>query len=592
MVLLTHAKWCALLLAAASALVHAQDRQSAERERHQWQEYQAVRPKTVVELQPFRRESTLQWRRQNGQSGLAELIDLQPTVNAWYLLGIQESSSEAMSWYHLENAQPDRQRIVLDAAYPQGLRIDLDGQRLECLLWNDANDSPLVRARRSGLPYAPLCNGRIYLRNRVAGTYTNLERVTQFLRDHVWQGEQIVGFVRNEMFRDAFIEHGVPAATAADAAASASAFGHPAAAMLASEHADRAIEAQHLGIEVVNASAGMILGRWYAVRGGTGIFVSAIEPRAIDAAILAGSPKSGAKLDAVEAQALDYLVAFDLSEFALGFSIGTDHPRVGWSMRAPAQVRDERLSGPDGIDTIAPLVANGMVNPAVLHHVAATFTGGFKREHGAFRTGDLSRQNFGSHYGFIEQGVVLSKLVPGLATIYATSAGTVDMGTWKVEDEARLRDIVFARQNGVPLIEFDAVTRRSYPGALVSNWGAGNWSGSSDERLRTLRAGVCLQQSDTGRFLLYGYFSSATPMAMARVFQAYGCRYAMHLDMNALEHTYLAVYVRDAEQIAVEHLIDGMAVVDRKGGNALAPRFLGFPDDRDFFYLTRKGGRQ
>ena len=34
--------------------------------------------------------------------------------------------------------------------------------------------------------------------------------------------------------------------------------------------------------------------------------------------------------------------------------------------------------------------------------------------------------------------------------------------------------------------------------------------------------------------------------------------------------------------------VEGMAEVDRKGGSELAPRFLSFPDDRDFFYLTRK----
>jgi hypothetical protein len=123
---------------------------------------------------------------------------------------------------------------------------------------------------------------------------------------------------------------------------------------------------------------------------------------------------------------------------------------------------------------------------------------------------------------------------------------------------------------------------------LVNSWGPGNWSGSSEEHLRTLRAGACLLGSATRRFLLYGYFSTATPSAMARVFQAYGCQYAMHLDMNALEHTYFAVYSHKNARIAVQHLIEGMAEVDRKGGEELAPRFLSFPDDRDFFYLTRK----
>ncbi len=130
---------------------------------------------------------------------------------------------------------------------------------------------------------------------------------------------------------------------------------------------------------------------------------------------------------------------------------------------------------------------------------------------------------------------------------------------------------------------------REFPAPFVNLWGPGNWSGSAEEDLRTLRAGLCLQDSGQHRFLIFGYFSAATPSAMARVFQAYHCRYAMHLDMNALEHTYLALYVRRNQQRVVEHLIEGMQVVDRAADGELAPRFLAFPDDRDFFYLTRRG---
>ena len=99
-----------------------------------------------------------------------------------------------------------------------------------------------------------------------------------------------------------------------------------------------------------------------------------------------------------------------------------------------------------------------------------------------------------------------------------------------------------------------------------------------------------MQESANRRFLIYGYFSGATPSAMARVFQAYGCRFAMHLDMNALEHTYLALYRRRDEHVEVEHLIDDMSQLDvkAKGGAGLVPRFLAVPDDRDFFFLTRK----
>jgi hypothetical protein len=98
------------------------------------------------------------------------------------------------------------------------------------------------------------------------------------------------------------------------------------------------------------------------------------------------------------------------------------------------------------------------------------------------------------------------------------------------------------------------------------------------------------QDTPLRHFLIFGYFSTGTPSAMVRVFQAYGCRYAMLLDMNALEHTYFALYTRSQGHILVQHLVQGMAEVDRKGGDRWVPRFLGFPDDRDFFYLVRRGG--
>ena len=72
------------------------------------------------------------------------------------------------------------------------------------------------------------------------------------------------------------------------------------------------------------------------------------------------------------------------------------------------------------------------------------------------------------------------------------------------------------------------------------------------------------------------------------MFQAYDCRYAMLLDMNALEHTYLAVYVRRGDRVMIEHLVRGMAQVDKVVDGRLIPRFIGFPDNRDFFYLTRR----
>ena len=40
----------------------------------------------------------------------------------------------------------------------------------------------------------------------------------------------------------------------------------------------------------------------------------------------------------------------------------------------------------------------------------------------------------------------------------------------------------------------------------------------------------------------------------------------------------------------MQHLIRGMAEVDKSADGAMVPRFVGFPDNRDFFYLMRRGG--
>jgi hypothetical protein len=140
----------------------------------------------------------------------------------------------------------------------------------------------------------------------------------------------------------------------------------------------------------------------------------------------------------------------------------------------------------------------------------------------------------------------------------------------------------------VPLLEPDARTGATVPGALVGRWTEGNWGGSQDSRLRSVRAGAGLQESAGRRFLVYGYFSNATPSAMAVVLAAYGCQYAMHLDMNAPEHTYLALYRARGGKLDVEHLVREMSVLDKTSEGTTVPRFLGFADNRDFFYMMRK----
>lgn len=542
-------------------------------------EYEADAAKTILELQPFRTQVRLALRRADGASGLATLINLNPWIGTWYVLMVQFPDA-APAAYHLQG-NPGQTLQLLPGA-PGRIRIG-GAQGAVCVL-AVAPIGAELEAARTRLPYAPLCAPWLYLRHPVSGQHTSLEWITDFLRDRIWGGEQVINFVKETFYQDSFLqqrEHEALHSIAREASSDLM----PWPASLAPERAQQSIDPQQLGIHWAAPGRELLPGRWYSQAHLAGVYLSVLAPEDIDHALLMGHERSVNPLDAVESGALVYLVAFDLQHLDLHFAVGTDHPRLDWSERAP---REARLPGPDGVGSAAPLVLNGMVLPTEVASTIATFTGGFKRAHGAFRYGALAERNHGSHYGFIEQGVILSKLQPGLATVVVLDDGSVDARTWTLADNALLPHVRFARQNGVPLIEYDARRGGGVPGDLVNLWGPGNWSGSANVDLRTLRAGLCLQETGQRRFLIYGYFSAATPSAMARVFQAYRCRYALHLDMNALEHTYLALYVADGPRRIIEHLIRGMSAVDRQSGANYLPRFLSFADDRDFFYFTQR----
>src|SRR6266481_9964152 len=84
-------------------------------------ESQTIAPKNIVELQPFRETSSGRIRSAEGD-GTAILINLNPTVNAWYLLKVVWQSGSEKS-YHLENPEPRSRRLTLDSNYVFGIEI-------------------------------------------------------------------------------------------------------------------------------------------------------------------------------------------------------------------------------------------------------------------------------------------------------------------------------------------------------------------------------------------------------------------------------------------------------------------------------------
>jgi hypothetical protein len=551
----------------------------------------ADQPKTIIDLQPFRTTNSITIKGAKGDEGLAALINLNPNINAWHLVQLSRGDAPGEN-YHVQNAHHRTQRLSLGNSNPYGLAIAHGKESAVCELWSTDSRESLKESRRSAVPYAPLCNGKIYLRNPTKGHQSPVEAVTDFLRKEVPGGEEVVSFVRDTFYAYLYqkkAEQKVESRSA-EGAPQAKTVNGPASALLDPKKSYEAVKAVDLGIEMEDSiSDRMVPGIWYAARDNPGIYVSVVVPGGIAPEILRSYTNTVSSLNDVESGQLVYLVAFDLGRFDLHFAVGTVHPEVGWSGHIPSQMRDKSLPGPDGINTIAPLARTGLINPMDAPRTVATFTGGFKRYHGAFKYGPLAVKNRGSHYGFLEEGVLLSTLQPELSTIYVLDDGRTDMKTWSQQDSSLLPRIRYARQNGVSIIEgFDQASHLSVPGQFVNRWGPGNWSGSADERLQTMRAGAALQEAGGKTFLIYAFFWSATPSAMARVFQAYQCRYAMLLDMNALVHTYLAVYRRQGSNLYVQHLIQKMNEADVTVKGRYVPRFLGFPDDRDFFYLTRK----
>ena len=391
-------------------------------------QYNAEVPKTILELQQFRQTSSAHIRSAAGKDGAATLVNLNPYSNNWYLLTVTWNGSAETSW-HLENPKPHDARLVLDPKYPGGIQVLEGKNRYSCDLFDS-----LEQGRNSRQIYYPLCQNRLYLRNPAKGSRTALESTAEFLRTQVWGGEQVVDMFHH-LLGDRYRETGE--LQNGNSAGDANPPGSPVPGQVDPDLSHRLLTPSGVGVALESPNAmkhGMAPGAWYQAAGNPGVYVSVIQPSLIAANILTSYPKLVSHLDSVEYSSLCYLIAFDADRFDVGYSLGTSFPEVSWSLRIQPQMKDPRLPGPDGIGNIAPLISTGLIPPEDGPRTVASFTGGFKREHGAFRYGELATKNHGSHYGFIQNGVVISKLQPGLATVFLLDDGSLQMKTWRDSD--------------------------------------------------------------------------------------------------------------------------------------------------------------
>ena len=289
------------------------------------------------------------------------------------------------------------------------------------------------------------------------------------------------------------------------------------------------------------------VGQWFPSEHHPDVYASVITLAQVDAELLKSHQDRAkpiwANNGAAQQDHLVYLVGFSLDRYTLGWMHGTEHPGVGWSRRY--RLKKDNPRGPEGFSKLRPLEPVGAVSPHDVPFVIGTFSGGFQRRHGAFKRGERAKTLKGHHYGFIEDGVVLSSLQPSLATVVVYMDGLTEVRDWTLADQARLPQIRYARQNGVPLIEEGGPQSVGIPGKLVGDRMQGNWSGSVEKQLMTPRAAGCLVEEGGHRLFVYAYFSGHTPSGMARVLQAYRCDYAIHLDMNSAgQGLFFTVYQR------------------------------------------------
>jgi len=191
------------------ALAGAAVAQDTDRLALQRDAYDAVQAKSVIDLQMFR-DTTAATDAATGQH--VTLISLNPGVGAWYLLQLRDDPEGKADDYHLENPAPDSQSVVLRPGSTPALIVTTAKGEVTCTPWADGA-AALIEARKSGVAYAPICDGALFLRNRVTGARTSIETATDFLRDNVWGGETIVRFVRDNFYKDSQLETSIALGT-------------------------------------------------------------------------------------------------------------------------------------------------------------------------------------------------------------------------------------------------------------------------------------------------------------------------------------------------------------------------------------------
>lgn len=534
----------------------------------------SARAESAIEL--FQKFRTVQVVENNNRR--IELVNLNSNVNSWYLLRSTDLDGKTRSrTINLQNPRAPKIQMRLDSKTTD-LQFFAGSKMVDsCTNWEDA-------FRPTNEPFAPICNNRLYVRNRSDGYQPAIEKGAEFFRENFGAaGEWLVDQAKSNVFEGRYAED---ASLTDDPSTSGIETKALRPAPLDKRYQGQTLARQDLGIHLAKpfTTKEMKVGEWYPAEWYPHVYVSILAPGMISKDILSSYSDHVQQLQPREINSLAYLVAFDMKTYSMGWAHGTRLPGVGWSerMHAEARRRFGGGQGPDGFNSFGELINPGQVPPSEWARTVATISGGFQLRHSHFMNGYYATVNKAGHYGFIDDGVIMSSPKPGLSTIIVYTDGSFNLKTWTEEDNNELSRIRYLRQNGLPMVDLDS-HGTTVPNSYVGNRRDGNWSGSAAGDNYTPRGAACLIERGGEQYFVYGYFSAATPNAIARVFQAYGCKSAIHLDMNSPGQAYMTLVSSDGRKIESQHLVNSMSSADP--GRQL-PRYLAVPDFRDFFWIT------
>jgi hypothetical protein len=195
------------------------------------------------------------------------------------------------------------------------------------------------------------------------------------------------------------------------------------------------------------------------------------------------------------------------------------------------------------------------VPPAKRGRIAATFNGGFPLET--------------SNAGLVYRGQVLAPMVDGIATLVEYRGGRIDIRPWENGERVNPK-IVFAKQNLPPIID---------EGKLNPNLSDGpEWGATLNNAIRVWRSGLGVDRRGN---LIYAAANYQTVESLAQVLQRAGAVRAMELDINEDWTSFITYRHPGAREPS--NLLPEMF--------RPSTRYLE-PDERDFFAVYVKGGRE